>query len=288
MRSPLFDKVVLVGVGLMGSSLGMNLVARSLAREVVGVGRQRRNLKEALRRKAIHRAVPAAQAKALFRSLTSRDLVVLALPVRGILAYLKILSGPCLVTDVGSTKSTILRMAEARGLRFVGGHPIAGTERSGAAAGEMDLYQNRTVLIVPAKQARPGDVQRIMRLWKLCGSRVLRMDGREHDRLLAVVSHLPHVAAYALAKTLRDSLPLATIWKFFFTSLRDTTRVAASPEDMWSDIFLENRAALLPLIRRLEKNIQSLRQAMEARQTVSLRAFLARARDFRRKLESGR
>lgn len=254
----LFDKVVIIGVGLIGASLGMNLVHHRLAREVIGVGRSRRNLNEAFRRKAINRAVVSSQALPVLKRLGRNDLVVLAAPVETILDYLKALPRRPLVIDVGSTKGSIIKIALRRKLRFIGSHPIAGTEKGGAAAGERDLFRGRVWIVTPGRNSSPKDLRKLSGLIRRVGSKPVTMDPIRHDRLFAAISHLPHAAAFTLVASIPRILPTVREGQFGFGSLRDMTRVAASPPEVWRDIFLQNKTFLLRAITAYQKELSRL------------------------------
>ena len=210
----LFNRVVIVGVGLIGSSIGLNLVKKKLAREVIGVGRNPKNLQMAVKREAVHRFVGSAKSLPLLESLSEDDLVILATPVRQIIETLPHLPKIPLITDVGSTKASIIKEATRRGLRFVGSHPIAGTEKSGAGAGTIHLFEKRVCLLTPSRGASSRDVNRIQKLWKLCGSRTVRLSASEHDEILSWVSHLPHAVVFALVKSVGDSVSAESIERF--------------------------------------------------------------------------
>jgi prephenate dehydrogenase len=256
----------------------MNLVAKRLAQEVVGVGRDPKNLLEAVRRRAIDRA-GALQELCL---LKDGDLVVLATPVRTIRDLLgKMPRGP-LIVDVGSTKSAILAEASRRRLRFVGCHPIAGTEVPGAAGAQKNLFRGKVCIVTPVSGTRGEDLSRARRLWKHLGSTVILMSPKAHDRLLARFSHLPHVLAYALMAT-----PVADKPRGIFAGLgsfRSATRVAGSEPAMWRDILLENRDNVLPVLDGFTRNLEILKGLLTRRDAAGLHRYLLRARARRLKI----
>lgn len=280
---PLFNRVIIIGVGLIGSSIGMNLVRKRLAREVVGVGRNPANLREAIRRRAIHRFVRAQQRAPLLENLSEDDLVILAVPVKEIIRHLGLLTRKPLVMDVGSTKRSIVRAATRRKIRFVGSHPIAGTEKKGAAAGEIDLFRERICLLTPTPYCRPGDLVRLRRLWRALGAQVALMEAGRHDRLLAAVSHLPHAAAYSLVQTVSHLASVPEEVRFALGGLKGTTRIAASPPEMWNDIFLENRDFLLRALDRYRRDLGRLRSFIQKRNSRALYRFLREAQKVRLK-----
>lgn len=281
----MFNRVLIIGVGLIGSSIGMNLIRKKMAREVIGVGRNRVNLKEAIRRRAIHRSVQVQEVQSLLKEFTDKDLIILAVPVREILHYITLLSrlkkAP-LVIDVGSTKLSIVKAARKKSLRFIGCHPIAGTEKSGAGAGEMGLFRGRQCILTPFGNSR-DDIAKIRKFWSGLGSEVTLMDAGRHDRLLAVVSHLPHTAAYSLMRAVGKLISKREVFQFAFGGLRGTTRVAASSPEMWRDIFLENRGQILPALGCYIKELEALRDSISRRDSGRIHQFLKRAREDRLK-----
>ncbi len=276
----MFRRTVIIGVGLLGSSVGMNLISKKLSKEVVGVGRDAKNLAVARRRRAIHRFVAAGtSADALISRLGEDDLVILAAPVEPIKAYLRKIPKTVLVTDVGSVKEAIVLEADRRKLRFVGAHPIAGTERSGAEAGIASLFRGRHCVVTPSRASKPADVDKIRRLWKRLGCRISLMTAADHDRLFAYTSHLPHAVAYSLSQI--SFKPEEQ--KFLFSSFRDTTRVAASSPGMWRDIFLQN-PRILEAISDFQERLEALKKAISRKDRVRLTAFLEKGQTNRQKL----
>ena len=281
---PLFDKAILIGVGLIGSSVGLNLVRKGLAREVIGVGRGASNLREAKSRGAIHRAVPVKKLSSLLPKATESDLIILATPVRTVLAQLGFLPRKPLVIDVGSTKATIIQEATRRRIRFIGTHPIAGMEKSGAKAGDKNLFQGRICLITPLSDSRREDVAKVKNLWKALGAKTLFLEAHKHDELLAMMSHLPHAAAFGLIKAVSELIPLKSASSLGLGSLRDMTRVAESSPEMWRDIFLENRTHVLRGLDRYLKALEKLKVALTQKDSKGLLQFLNKAQAARRSL----
>ncbi|HEX5035861.1 MAG TPA: prephenate dehydrogenase [bacterium] len=275
----MFRKVVIVGVGQIGASLGMNLIARKMARDVVGIGRDPENLRVAMRKRAIHRV-------GSIRELPLQgpdDLIILAAPVRTIRDLLKKMPKGPLIIDVGSTKAAIVSEAKKRSLRFIGCHPIAGTERPGAAGAEKDLFRGRVCVVTPSKGTSPKDAAAVAKLWKRLGSSVLRMAPEAHDRALAAFSHLPHVIAYSLIA----QSPVASVPRSLFAGLgsfRSTTRVAASEPTMWRDIFLENRKAVLAAVGRQAREFAALKKLIAKGDADGLLRYLSRAQAKRRSI----
>lgn len=288
-----FDKVLIIGTGLMGASLGMTLVQQRLAKEVVGVGRRAANLRTAKRRRAITHMLPIKRLSDLLNShhLTDADLIILATPVRTIETFLqglrpaliKKMKRGAIVTDVGSTKQGIVKLAQRRckdGVHFVGGHPIAGTEFSGAAAARKDLFHDSVVVLTPSVTTNKVAVTKVRALWKQAGATVKTMSPRDHDHLLAVISHLPHMAAYSLVNTLRRPGHEGGMAAGGF---RGTTRIASSDPVMWRDICLDNREELLRAMGRFEKEWQHIKRAIRKRDGVALQKFFTRGKKTRDK-----
>jgi prephenate dehydrogenase len=275
----MFRKVVIVGVGQIGASLGNGDHRRKLAKEVVGVGRDPKNLKVAIRKRAIHR-VGAIHELPL---QDTNDLIILATPVRTIRELLKKMPKGPLIIDVGSTKTAIVSEAKKRKLRFIGCHPIAGTETPGAAGAEKDLFRRRVCVVTPSKGTSPKDSTAVEKLWKRLGATVVRMAPEAHDRALAAFSHLPHVIAYSLIA----QSPVASVPRSLFAGLgsfRSTTRVAASSPEMWRDIFLENRQAVLAAVDRQARECAALKKLIAKRDAAGLLRYLSRAQAKRRSI----
>jgi prephenate dehydrogenase len=275
-------RLAIVGVGLIGGSFALALRAAGAVREVVGVGRNAERLEAARALGVIDRAVgwqEAAQA----------DCVFVAVPVAetgGVLAALAPhLGADTVVTDAGSTKVSVIDAARsALGShlpRFVPGHPIAGSERSGAAAARADLFRARTVVLTPIAETAPDAVARVSALWTAAGAAVECLDAGVHDRIFAAVSHLPHVAAFALVDELARRDDAATFFRFAASGFRDFTRIAGSSPQMWRDIALANRAALIDELDAYVAALAAVRAAIAAGDGESLLATFSRARRAR-------
>lgn len=262
----LFRRVALVGVGLIGGSLGMALRSGHLAVSVVGVGRDRERLEKAQSLGAIDDI-----AGDLAPGVADADLVVLATPVRQILADVERL-GPhlargAIVTDVGSTKTEIARRADATlapGV-FVAGHPMAGSERSGVEAANPDLFRQAVWALTPTAATNADALDRVETMAKAVGARVLVLDPDAHDRAVAVTSHLPHVLAYALSSLAgREAERTAHLYDLAAGSFASATRVAQSPPELWRDVALTNRTALAQSVRSFCAELEAVVSALEA------------------------
>jgi prephenate dehydrogenase len=271
------DTLSIVGVGLLGASLGLAARQRGLVRRVLGVGRNPATLEQAVRRGAID--APCDLPEAARRS----QLIVICTPVETIAEHVLQMVPHCaagaLITDVGSTKAAIVhRLA---GLPFVGSHPLAGSEKRGAEYADADLFQDKLTVVTPTPATPPDAVARITAFWQALGARVKLMDPEAHDRALALTSHLPHLAAAALAGLLPPELHELTA-----TGFRDTTRVAAGHPSLWTGIFAQNRAATLDALERLTAQLERYQVALEAGDWAALDALLTHAKKVRDALAS--
>jgi prephenate dehydrogenase len=283
-----FNRAVIIGVGLIGGSLGMIIRRKGLASSVVGVGRRVENLKTAVTVGAIDRYVVDPK-----DAVNDADLVVLATPVdtyeRHLKEWASCLQPGAIVTDVGSVKGELVERAERAmpaGVHFVGGHPIAGKEKTGAAAGSEELFAGRRCILTPTKQTDSQALDRIQSLWQEAGAVVLTMDPHLHDKILGAVSHLPHVAAFALMNALIDiraQVPELDLAGHSGGGLRDTTRIAASSPEMWRDIFLWNRENVVDCIGAYERSLGELRELVQNGDAAGIEKILERAKKEREK-----
>ncbi|MBX3027467.1 prephenate dehydrogenase/arogenate dehydrogenase family protein [bacterium] len=276
-----FERAAIVGVGLIGGSLALAARAAGLIGEVVGIGRGEANLAVARARGICDRTLrdPAG--------LGPVDLVVLAVPVRSTAAVarslLPHLRPGTLVTDVGSVKGEVVAQCEAvlpADRPFVGGHPIAGSERAGAAAADAALFRGAPCILTPSPRTDAAALARVRGLWEGVGARVQTMTPAAHDRALAWVSHLPHVVAYALVGALAAAD--GGMAAFAGGSWRDATRVAASPAELWRDILLANAEAVLAATDAFSAAVARLRAAVAAGDERALQALLEAAVAARR------
>ena len=241
-------KLVICGVGLIGGSFALALRRAGAVGEIVGLGRTRAPLEDAARRGVIDR-IAADWADAL----KGADLVLLGMPVGQMEAVmgalLPHLEPQTLVTDGGSTKADVVAAARAalgdKVKQFVPGHPIAGAEKSGVSAAKVDLYEGKRVVVTPLPENRAEDVARVRAAWEACGARVAELTPDEHDRVFAAVSHLPHLLAFVLVHEFAARPNADQLFGFAAGGFRDFTRIASSHPEMWRDICVANRAALL-------------------------------------------
>lgn len=277
-------KLVVIGVGLIGGSFAAALKEAGAVDRVVGVGRTRRNLAAAQRAGIIDEVVNDPG-----RAVRDADLVLLGTPVGqmpGVMAAIAPHLPPrAIVTDGGSTKQDVIRhgrrLLGAHFPRFVPAHPIAGAEKSGAAAASPALFRGRTVILVPQPKTSARAVKTVRAAWELCGAKITRLGAREHDEIFGAVSHLPHVAAFALVSMLAGRRDARKLLGFAGAGLRDTVRIAGSSPEMWRDICIANRAALLAWLDRYLGELSVARRAIARGDGAALERVFARARTAR-------
>lgn len=277
-------RLAILGVGLIGGSAALALRKAGVVDEIVGYGRGQANLEQA-RTLDILDTIAADPAEAV----TGADVVLLSVPVgatRDTLATIAPhLEVDAVITDGGSVKQAVMTAAqETLGTaftRFVPGHPIAGTEHSGAAAAFDSLFQNRRTILTPTDQTDSDAITRIRTFWEYCGASVCRMTAAHHDQVLASTSHLPHVLAYTLVDTLARMDDSAEIFEYASGGFADFTRVASSSPTMWSDIATANDDALLLVLDNFMANLQSLRTAIVEDDRTTIHDTFERAKSAR-------
>lgn len=275
--------LAIIGVGLIGGSIGLAVRQRGLAQRVIGVGRRRESLQQARDLGAIDEF-----SLELVGGVRSADFAVFCTPVDQIAAQVRDVAPHCqpgtILTDAGSTKAQIVNDLEGElpdGVHFVGSHPLAGSEKRGPEFAQADLFENRLVVVTPTEETDPQVLETVSEFWQQLGARIATLDPVTHDRALAATSHLPHLAASALAGILPSS------WRpFAATGFRDTTRVAAGDPALWTAIFHHNRDALLGSLARLQDSLAEIQQALEADDTDTIFQWLAKAKQVRDALGS--
>lgn len=284
------EKLTVIGVGLIGGSFALALKRSGAVGRVVGAGRGAANLEYALGRGIIDEV-----AADLGAAVAGADFVLVATPVgamQGVFAGIApALERDAVVTDGGSTKASVIAAARA-GLRaripqFVPAHPIAGSDESGAAAAAPDLFHGREVVLTPLPESPPRTVDRARAVWQACGARVTQMTPAQHDAVLAAVSHLPHLVAYALMREIAGRADGPQLLAHAGSGFRDVTRLAASHPEMWRDICLANREALLAELRRYQDELARLGAMLEQGDGAGLERAFAAARTARRSLAGG-
>ncbi|MCC7038699.1 MAG: prephenate dehydrogenase/arogenate dehydrogenase family protein [Burkholderiales bacterium] len=287
--APALARLVVVGVGLIGGSCALALREAGVVREVIGVGRTRENLDTACARGIIDRGVVLADDWP--RECATADVVLIATPVAQFTALFAAVAptlGPdTVVTDAGSTKLGVIAAARAAlGARFgafVPGHPIAGTEHTGAAAAFPTLFADRNVIVTPLPETDRGAVERVRALWQACGAKVRELSPERHDAIFAAVSHLPHVLAFALVAELAARPDAAAYFDFAASGFRDFTRIAGSSPEMWRDIAVANREPLLAEIDAYMRALAAARARVAAADGAGLAAMFERASVARRR-----
>ena len=282
----LFERVALIGLGLIGSSLSHATRRGGLARTIVGHAQSERTRDTALRIGLVS-SVYATAAEAV----RNADLVILGVPV-GACATVAREIGPnlkpgAILTDVGSVKGAVLRDVAPfvpKGVHFIPGHPISGTEHSGPEAGFAELFDGRWCVLTPPAGADQGAVDRLAAFWQACGSHVEIMDAQHHDLVLAITSHVPHLIAYNIVNTARhlERVTDTEVIKFSAGGFRDFTRIAASDPVMWRDVFLNNKEAVLEMLGRFSEDLTALQRAIRFSEGDTLHKLFVEARATRR------
>lgn len=281
----MLGKVVIVGVGLIGGSFALALKAAGAVREVVGLERSPEAAQRALELGIVDSITASSQ-----EAMNGADLVLLAAPVAqtgailaGLLPHLEL---GTVITDAGSTKSDVAATARAvlgeRAKQFVPGHPIAGRETNGPDAALADLYQGKKTVITPLPENAPGDVGLVAAAWRLCGAVIHTLSPEQHDSVFAAVSHLPHLLAYALVDDIAHKPHADLLFQYAASGFRDFTRIAGSSPEMWRDISLANRDALLTELDAYLAQLTALRARLAANDGPGLEAIYTNAQRARR------
>lgn len=284
----MFEKLTLIGIGLIGSSIARAVKLKGLAKTIAITTRKSETLEEArsLGLGDIY-TLDAAEA------VEGADLVILCTPVGVYADVMKQISGKlapgAILSDVGSVKGQVMKALEPMlpaGVHFIPGHPIAGTEHSGPSAGFPDLFVGRWCVLTPKAEVDPVAVDRLISFWGALGSNVEVMDAGHHDLVLAITSHVPHLIAYNIVGTVAD-LEAATqseVIKFSASGFRDFTRIAASDPVMWRDVFLTNREAVLEMLGRFLEDLSSLQRMVRVGDGEGMQQLFTRTRAIRRSI----
>lgn len=259
-------KLVIIGVGLIGGSLARALREQGAVEEIVGCGRGKENLEKAVELGVIDRYTHDAG-----EAVKDADMIFLAVPLGAMAATFEAikphLADDAVMTDGGSVKGCLIRDAEAVfgtvPSNFIPGHPIAGTEHNGVEASFPELYQNRRIILTPLPTTNPDALQRVTKMWQLCGAEVTTMDVEHHDEVLAATSHLPHMLAFSLVDSLAQMKENDEIFRYAAGGFRDFTRIASSNPVMWRDICLANQDALGNMLHRFADEITDLANALK-------------------------
>jgi len=289
-EAPLFQRLVLVGVGLIGSSIARAARHLNLAHTLVVVDRD-----EAVVARARELRLAEEATTDVATAVAGADFVILCVPVGACGAVAEAMSGAlspgCIVSDVGSVKKSVVAQVAPHlpaGVDFVPAHPVAGTEHSGPDAGFASLFVNRWCILTPLEETDPAAVQRVQAFWSAMGSDVEIMSAQHHDLVLAITSHLPHLIAYNIVGTAADleTVTQSEVIKFSAGGFRDFTRIAASDPTMWRDVFLHNREAVLEMLARLNEDIAYLARAIRWGEGDKLFDLFTRTRAIRRSIIS--
>lgn len=280
----LINRLAIIGVGLIGGSLARALKRKRAVREVIGYGRNEENLKMAVKLRVID-----GYSLNLVNAVNQADVIVLATPLLTAERLLKGMANSiktdAVITDVGSAKGSVVEAARSvlgRHMRnFVPAHPIAGTEQSGVEASFAELFDNHLVIVTPTDETRISAVELITKMWELCGASVVSMPVEHHDRVLAATSHLPHMLAYALVDCLANMQERDEIFEFAAGGFRDFTRIASSNPEMWNDICLSNRDAVLKALEQFESHLGKIKQAINNNDSGQLLEIFNRAKKAR-------
>jgi len=284
-----FARVCVAGVGLIGGSMALAMKKLGLAVEIIGVGRGEQNLKDAQKLGIIDRFTHRIE-----EAVEAADLVVLAAPVRAMAELVKAGQGKfkkgVIITDVGSTKEkmikAILPLLDA-GVEFVPTHPIAGREKSGAKYSDPDLFKDRWTIIVPTPRSSDRGIEKIKELWLKLGAKVEIMPAELHDRILAAISHLPHMVTYALVGALLEMDKQNPMLRFSAGGFRDFIRIAGSSPEMWRDICLENKENIIEVIERYKAALSRLEKMIERGSSGELEEFFSECRQVKERVEKG-
>ncbi|HEY3327116.1 MAG TPA: prephenate dehydrogenase/arogenate dehydrogenase family protein [Novimethylophilus sp.] len=279
----IFDKLAIFGVGLIGGSVALAMKQAGQTGRIVGVGRNGEALKQAIQLGVIDEAATAEDA------VRDADLVLLATPVGHFSAIMRSiaphLAPQAVITDAGSTKGDVVAAARSRLQdklrRFVPAHPIAGAEKSGVAAARAGLFLDKDVVLTPLKETDGDAIRKADALWQGCGARVSHMSAEMHDEIFAAVSHLPHLLAFALVADIAKRANARQLFGFAAGGFRDFSRIAGSSPEMWRDISLANRNALMAELDAYQAQLCELRGMIERNDGPALEALFNRAREAR-------
>ena len=281
MSTTLFRRITIIGVGLIGGSLGLRICQKKLADKVVGVVRRKASLQKVLDSKAVDE-VTTDLAEGIGRS----EIVVIATPVGSIVEQVKsivpLVKPGTVITDVGSVKAEIISSVEKtlpKGIFFVGGHPLAGSEKSGVENARADLFDKTVAILTTTPKTNPRAFRKIRDLWEGLGIEVRVLSPNDHDLILARTSHIPHLTAFALVAALQNGDE-----SFVASGFKDTTRIAASDPTMWKDIFFSNRKALLKEIKSFQVRLEKITSLIQKEEQDKLLQELEKIQAKREKL----
>jgi cyclohexadieny/prephenate dehydrogenase len=284
----MFNKIALIGIGLIGSSIARAVKEKQIARDVAISTRSASTLA-----RARELGLGTSYTESAVECVNDADLVIVSVPVgaSGAVAaeIAPSLKPGAILTDVGSTKGSVIRQMLPHipaGVHFIPGHPLAGTEKSGPDAGFADLFENRWCIFTPLPDTDPAALEKLSEFWRRCGSNIDTMDADHHDMVLAIVSHLPHIIAYNIVGTADDleAVTKSEVIKYSASGFRDFTRLAASDPTMWRDVCLHNKDAILEMLARFSEDLASLQRAVRWGDGDKLFDLFTRTRAIRRSI----
>jgi len=283
-KTKIIDSLAIIGVGLIGGSIGMAAKARGLAGKVIGIGRDPAKLKRAQELAAVD-----VFTTDLINGAAEADMVIVCTPVLAVVPIIEALAGSlkegAIVTDVGSTKSQITRQAEAvlpDGRHFIGGHPMAGSEAEGVEAAVPYLFLDATYVVTPTENTHVKALDTLVRFAEGLGANVALMSPEQHDRSAAIISHLPHVISATLLKLAsEEQADSGQVFQLAAGSFRDMTRISGSPPELWRDICLSSREAISDTIKRFEALLETVRAYIDSGDSEAIESLFFDAREIR-------
>ncbi|MFC1645653.1 prephenate dehydrogenase [Candidatus Omnitrophota bacterium] len=275
----LFNRITVVGVGLIGGSLAKAIRKKRACNKIIGFFRSEKKLKKALRGKIVDEGYLDIK-----KSIEKSDLIILAMPIEQIIKFMsrikKAKQRKAITIDVGSTKSKVTAAGDRLNLNFVGTHPLAGSEKRGADFSSNRLFDNSKVIITPSKKTDRKSLGKIIKFWKRLNAKTIIMTAKQHDKILSFTSHLPHLSSFSLINSVPDKY-----LTFGASGLKDTTRIASSDAQIWSDILLSNKEELLRSIKSFESQIKRLKYVIRRNHRSQLVRFINSANDKRKKID---
>ncbi|MBL7197139.1 MAG: prephenate dehydrogenase [Candidatus Omnitrophica bacterium] len=273
-----FNRITIVGVGLIGGSLAKAIRKKHLCKKIIGFFRKKRKLNKAIKEKIVDEGYLD-----LKKSICKSDLIILALPINQIINFMakvkRIQKANTILMDVGSTKSKVITAANKLNLNFVGTHPLAGSEKRGMDFSSSKLFDNSKVLIAPTKKTNKQALNKIKLFWKRLNAKIIILTPNQHDKILSYTSHLPHLSSFCLI----NSIPSEYL-AFGASGLKDTTRIALSDAQIWTDILLSNKKELLLSIKSFESQIGKLKRIINKNKRNQLISFLNLSKNKRKKI----
>ena len=286
-RIKLFDKVFIIGLGLIGSSIAHSIKKNQVANEIIGFAKSEKTRKIAKNKKIVDTIVNKIGPK-----LSEADLIIICTPLSTYKKIFKLIKpfikNSAIITDVGSAKSQSILEVESNEIEFIPAHPIAGTEQSGPNAGFAELFINRWCIITPTKHNKKKNINQIKKFWIALGCNIEVMTPERHDQIMAITSHLPHLIAYNIVSTAADieNVTKSDVIKYSASGFRDFTRIASSDPTMWRDIMLQNKDSLLEVISRFSEDLSMLQKAIRWNDGDTLFKLFSKTRKIRNKIIS--